>query len=219
MIRPWRLGDDVGDDLADIALGRDEPAHLGVGRVGEQQVDALVAEPGEAVEVGDPPVQRGLVHLEVAGVQDGLLPGADRDRQRVGDGVVDREELQPPRPDVGQLALAHLPQVGVVHAVLVELRGDQREGEPRSVDRDVGPLAQQVRQRADVVLVPVRQDDGIDLAEPIGVVRPVRQRDVDAGGVGLAEQHAAVDDQQPAIELEHRHVPSDLLDAAECDDT
>ena len=80
------------------------------------------------------------------------------------------------------------------------------------------PLAQQVRQRADVVLVAVRQHDGVDVVEAIGEVRPVRQGDVDAGGVGLAQQHAAVDDQQPAVELEHRHVPADLLDAAERDD-
>ena len=97
MIRPARLGDDVGDDLADVALGRDEPGHLGVGRVGQQQVDALVAEPGEAGQVGEPAVQRGLVHLEVAGVQDGLPADADRHRQRVRDRVVDREELADPR--------------------------------------------------------------------------------------------------------------------------
>ncbi len=64
-----RLGDDVGDDVADLALGRDEAGNLGVGRVGQQQVDALVAQSGEAGQVGEPAVQRGLVHLEVAGVQ------------------------------------------------------------------------------------------------------------------------------------------------------
>ena len=56
----------AGDD---VALGRGEPRHLGVGGVDEEQVDALLAEPGERPQVGEPPVERQLVHLEVAGVQ------------------------------------------------------------------------------------------------------------------------------------------------------
>ena len=51
------------------------------------------AEPGEAAEVGEPAVQRQLVHLEVAGVQDQAGAGPDRHRERVRDRVVDREEL------------------------------------------------------------------------------------------------------------------------------
>ena len=116
------------------------------------------------------------------------------------------------------LALADRAQVGL-DAVLVELGRDQRQGQPRAEDGDVAALAQQVGQRADVVLVAVGQHDGVDVVEPVAEGRPVGQRDVDAGGVGLAEQHAAVDDEQPAAAgLEHRHVAADLLDAAERDD-
>ena len=46
-----------------------KPGHLGVGGVGEEEVDALLAEPREGAQVGDPAVERELVHLEVAGVQ------------------------------------------------------------------------------------------------------------------------------------------------------
>ena len=76
-----------------------KPGHLGVGGVGEEQVDALLAEPGERAQVGDPAVERELVHLEVAGVQHQAGAGADRDRERVGDGVVDRDELEVERPE------------------------------------------------------------------------------------------------------------------------
>ena len=46
----------------------------------------------------------------------------------------------------------------------------------------------------------------------------VGQDQVDAGLLGLGEQHAAVDDQQPAVELEHGHVAADLAEPAERDD-
>ena len=70
-----------------------KPGHLGVGRVGEEEVDALLPQPGERPQVGEPAVERQLVHLEVAGVQQGAARGADADRERVGDRVVDRDEL------------------------------------------------------------------------------------------------------------------------------
>ena len=84
----------------------------------------------------------------------------------------------------------------------------------------------QIRDPADVVLVAVRHDDRVDVVEPIAEPGPVREHQVDAGGVGLAQQDAAVDDQQPPGRarrgggrqvLEDRHVAPDLADAAQRD--
>ena len=62
---------------------------------------ALAPEPGEAAEVGDATVERELIHLEVAGVQD--VPAAVRiaTRQRIRNRVVDGEELAVERPEAG----------------------------------------------------------------------------------------------------------------------
>ena len=70
MIRWSLLVEDPVEHRADVLLGGGEARHLGVGGVGQEQVDALLAEPGERAQVGDPAVERQLVHLEVAGVQD-----------------------------------------------------------------------------------------------------------------------------------------------------
>jgi hypothetical protein len=40
-----RLADHVGDHHTDVALARDETGHLGVGRVGEEEVDTLGTDP------------------------------------------------------------------------------------------------------------------------------------------------------------------------------
>ena len=61
--------EDLAQDVRDVALGRDEARDLGVRRVGEEEVDALLAQPREGVQVGEAAVQRELVHLEVAGVR------------------------------------------------------------------------------------------------------------------------------------------------------
>ena len=75
-----------------------------------------------------------------------------------------------------------------------------------------------IRHAADVVLVPVREDDALDVVEAVPDGREVRQDQVDAGLLLLGEEHAAVDDQQPAVVLEDRHVAADLAEAAERDD-
>ena len=91
---PARRGpEDLLDGRGEVALGGREAGDLGVGGVDQEQVDALVAEPRERAQVGDPAVERELVHLEVAGVQHQAGRGADRHREAVGDGVVDRDEL------------------------------------------------------------------------------------------------------------------------------
>ncbi len=80
------------------------------------------------------------------------------------------------------------------------------------------PLAEEVRRRADVVLVAVGEDQRLDLVEAVPDRAPVGEDQVDAGLVVLGEQHAAVDDQQPAVVLEDGHVAADLAEAAERDD-
>ena len=65
-VRGERRHDDPAVGLAehrverrlDVPLGTDEPGDLGVGRVDEEEVDALLAEPRERPQVGDAPVER-----------------------------------------------------------------------------------------------------------------------------------------------------------------
>ncbi len=217
MIR-WPAPSKTSDSTGPMSRSEvDDAGHLGVRGVGQQQVDALGAEPGEAAEVGEPAVERQLVHLEVAGVQHDPGRGLDRDGERVRDRVVDREELQARTAR----AAAARPRLDFHlrgrDPVLDELALDQREREPGADQRDVGPLPQQVRHRADVVLVRVREHERVDLVQPALERGEVRQDQVDAGLVLLGEQDAAVHHEQPAGVLEDRHVAADLAEPAERD--
>ena len=210
-------GEDLVEDGRDVTFGGHHAGHFGVGRVGHQQVDARGAEPGEPGQVGEPAVQRQLVHLEVAGVQDQAGLGPDGHGERVRDRVVDGQELAVEGPERVVAALDHL-HGHRVETVLGQLALHEGQGQPRADQRDVGPLPEQVGDRADVVLVGVREDERLDLAEPAVQVSEVGQDQVHAGLVGIGEQDAAVHDEQPAAVLEDRHVPADLADPAQGDD-
>ena len=215
---PPRRGPEDGlDRRHQVTLGGGEAGDLGVRGVGHEEVDALVGQPGEAAEVGDPAVQRELVHLEVARVQDETRRGPDRDREGVGDRVVDRDELAVELPEVRPVALAHLPQLRA-DPVLLHLLLHQRQREPGAEDGDVGPLLEEVGHAADVVLVAVRQDQPDHRVEAVPDPGEVREDDVHAGLVLLGEQHAAVDDEQLALVLEDGHVATDLAQPAQAHD-
>ena len=92
--------------------------------------------------------------------------GADRHGQRVRDRVVDREELELERPEPLGLP-SRTSRVTGCDPVLAQLRLDEGQRQPRADQRDVRALAQQVGHRADVVLVPVREHDGLDVVEPV----------------------------------------------------
>ncbi len=204
----------LAQDVGDVALVRGEARYLRVRGVGEEEVDAFLAQPGERVEVREAVVQRELVHLEVACVDHQAGGRADRDGQGVRDGVVDGDELAVEGADALAVPLRHLKGVGA-DAVLLELGLDEGEGQLGADQRDVRLLAQEEGDAADVVLVAVGEDDALDVVEAVPDGREVRQDQVDSGLLLLREEHSAVDDQQAAAVLEDRHVSADFAEAAQ----
>ena len=102
--------------------------------------------------------------------------------------------------------------------MLVELRLDEPERELRRPDLLHARLAQNVRQRADVILMAVREQDRPHGALEIGQVREVGQDQIDAEVLVAREREARVDDDDLAVGLEDGHVLADLAEAAKRDD-
>jgi hypothetical protein len=228
LLHPVHMGGEAGDDdplvaarehavehRRDVLLGGGETGDLGVGGVGEEEVDPLLPQPGERAEVGDPAVERKLVHLEVARVQHQGRAGADRDGQGVGDRVVDGDELELVGAEREPVARLHLVVDGLPQPVLAELGVQQGERQLGAHQRDVATLAQEVRRSADVVLMAVGEDQRLHLVEPVSDRVEVGQDQVDARVGLLGEEHATVDDQQATVVLEDGHVATDLAQSAE----
>ena len=153
---PRAQRDQLAERLADEPLRAGHPGPLGVRRVAEQEVDAAVADLGEPADVGLQAVDRRVVELPVARVEH--APGGrldhDRDRSRGSSGPCARTRAGTGRariaapPGSASRQLRHGPE-----AVLVELRLDEAERQPGADHLPDLDLAQDVRQRADVVLV------------------------------------------------------------------
>ena len=146
--------------------------------------------------------------------------GVQRDRDGIGHRVRDARELGRERAAGDRIAVGvDLDELGVAQQpVLVELRLDHAEREPRAPDLAHADLAHDVRQRADVILVAVREDHGVDAAGRLAQVGEVGQHEVDAGHLVAREGEAAVDQDAALALLDHAEVVADLAEAAERDD-
>ena len=107
----------------------------------------------------------------------------------------------------------------VAEPVLLELRAHQADRQRAAVDRGRAPdLAQDVGQRADVVLVAVGEHDRLDVVGAVAKVGEVGQHQVDPQHLGGREHQPGVDDDDAPVVLDHGHVLADLAEPAERQD-
>jgi hypothetical protein len=170
------------------------------------------------VEVGQLAVDRGVIELEVAGVDDDSDRCPDRDAHRVGDRMADAERQHGEWPDRHLVPGLERDQRVVVELVLPDLVAEQAAGERGRIDGHAGELGQDVRQTAHVVLVSVRDEERANTLATLLEVRDVGHDEVDAEHLLVREHEPAVDDHDVVAVLEHVHVLADLPHPAERDD-
>ena len=212
--------DDLPEGLADEPLRARETGPLGVRRVSQHQVDAEVAELGETTDVGLEAVDRRVVELVVRRVEDAPAADLDDDAGVVGYRVRHPHELQAERPLLYRPVLRHhLDELRAVgQLVLSELRLDEAEREACADDPWRLDLAKEVRQAAHVILVRMRQHDGVHRTPAVDEIGDVGEHEVDAEVLVAREREPGVDHETAAVALDHRHVLSHLAEAAERDD-
>ena len=158
-----RGGEQLFEGVDDLDLGAGEAAAIDVRAVGEEREHALRPQLGESMQVEVLAVDRGLIDLEVAGVDDGADGRRDRQRHAVGHAVRHADELDRERAHGHALPrLDGLEPVAGIDAVLFELGLDERQRHRRAIDRAVEQL-DHVRDGADVILVPVGEDQRLDV--------------------------------------------------------
>ena len=194
------------------------PGRLGVGGVRHEQVDADLAELGERAVVGQAPVDRRLIELEVAGVDDVAHRRADEHADRVGDGVVHGEEVEAEGAERDVAAVLDLAQLGLLELVLSSLPWMRPSVSWVPSTGTGAQRLEQVRQSAGVVLVTVGDDDGAQLVLALHDVGEVGKDEVDPGMVVVGEHDSGVDDDHVVAVLDDGHVLADLVKPAERDD-
>ena len=202
----------VVDYRADIFFERSEARHIGIGRVTHKQVKARLTDSSEGPKIGEPAVERNLIHFKIAGVQDRTTGCANNYSKRVRNRVIDRDEFEVEAAD-GQFVALGNHQLVRCDAVLFEFGVDKGKRQCRTEKFDIFSTFQKVRHSTDVVFMAMSQNHADDILHAIVQIVEVRQNHVDAGLMLFGEQHSAVDDQDFAVDFEHGHVSTNFADA------
>ena len=160
-------------------------------------------------------VDRRLVDLEVARVDDDAGRRVNRQRDAIGDAVRHADEFDFERPDGHAVARPHgLQLVRAVEAVFDELRLDERQRERCAVHGAVD-VRQHVRHAADVILMAVRQHERG--GPPLLQVGEVGDDLVDTQQFRVGKHHARVDDDRRVTPAECQHFMPELAEPTEWD--
>ena len=147
-----------------LGLGLGKAGNRGVGRVGKQQVDALLGKAADSGIVGRDTIDGRLVKLKVTRVHNGALIGADEHAQSAGDGVRHREEVERDAAEVDMAAALDLAELGCADAELRKLALDKAKRQLAGEDGHlIVEVLQQIRKRTGVVLVAVGDNDTAEL--------------------------------------------------------
>ena len=213
-----RPAEQVGKAVGHLVLGGGKARPLGVGGVAQQGQHALLAVFRNGHQVGGPGRQRGVVDLEVAGLDDHARRAVDGQGHRVRNGVVHMDGLDGKAAQLELVAGMNLHQLGAAQQiVLFQLVLDQADGQLGGVDGQVH-LLEQVGQRADVVLVAVGDDHALDLILVLHHIGEVRDDQVDAEHIAVRENQATVHDQHIALAFIQGDVLAHFAQTAQGDD-
>ena len=136
-------------------------------------------------------------------------------RDAIHQAVRDLDGVNGERPDLEAFSRTHFAQVGVVEElVFVELVFDVGQRELGAPHWDV-EFAENPGQRADVVFVPVRENDAADVLAVLDQVGNVGDDDVHAEQFGFGEHQAGVDDDDVVSPADGHAVHAELAQSAE----
>ena len=215
---PPALGKDLVERFPDHLFRQGVPFPLHVGGIGHEGENAFLAIPSEGDQVGKLPVHRRLVDLEVSRMDHHPFGGSDCQAAAVHDGMGDPDELHLEAAGAHLLPrLHHVQGDFVVQLEFLELLPDEAEGQGSAVKGRVD-VPEHVRQRADVVFMPVGEEDAEYPVRPVAKIRNIRDDEIDPQHVRFRKHEPAVHDDDVVAVLEDRHVEADFPEPTERND-
>ena len=199
----------------DLLFGGRKARTLGIGGVAQQGQNALLAVFGQGGQVGDAAGQRGVVDLEVTGLDDGACRAVDGKGHRIRDGVVHMDGFHRKAAQLELLLGGDLHELGLAcQAELFQLVPDEAAGQASTIDGQI-ELLQQIGDAADVVFVAVGDEQALDLLLILHHEGEIRDDQIHAVHVAVREDETAVHDDHIAAALIDRHILAHFAQAAQ----
>jgi len=213
-----RAGEDFVELAANGALAGCVAFALDVGGILQQREYAFLAVLRESVQIEEAVIGRRGVHLEVAGVDDHAQGRMDGQGHTIHQAVRYLDGVDTERADLDANAGFQFIQFSIVEqAMLIELVFDIGQREFRTPYWYI-QFGEDPWDAADVIFMPVGEDDGANFVPVLGEVADVGDDDVHAQQFGLGKHEAGVDDNDIVAPADGHAVHTELAQAAQGDD-
>ena len=206
--RPGRAGQDLLERGHHRVLACGRSRVLDVRAVREQHEHATIAPGREGFHVGALFGRRGLVDLEVAAREHHAGRGLDGEGEAVEHTVGHLNGVDAKRTRLDRRSRSEGAQIRV-HAAIGEALAREAEGQAAAVDRR-GCRSKREGEGANVVLVPVGEQDRAQLVAALGEVVEVGNDRLDPRELGIRKQETGVDQQKVLVPLDDHRVQAEL---------
>ena len=170
------------------------------------------------MEIGGRAIHRCVINFEVARVNYRSHWGPDDHPCGIWDAVIDPKKANREWTNIHFVARFERVQLGAERlASVLELDGHEADRQCRPINGYVEPR-QDIRQRADVILMPMGQNDRLQLVTTLHQVARVRQNQVNPQHFAVRKHDPAVDCDDGVLVFEGHHVFADFAKSAERDD-
>src|SRR5216684_18815 len=187
---------------------------LDIGRIRKQKFDTLGAETREALGIEHDAVDRGRIDLEIATVNNHARRRANRQRERVRRRMGYANRLDFKRPQTQNHPRRDLSQIGARKLVFDQVTARERERYLAAIHGDRKAL-QQVRQRADMVLVRMGEDDALNFEAGLFHIGELGYQEAAAERTFLGEHNAGVDHNGALAALDDQKIQANFAETAE----
>jgi hypothetical protein len=201
-----------------VALRRRPARHGRVRRIGQKRQHALVAVFFQSLQVIRRADDRRIVNFVIAGVNDRADRRFDRQRKTIHQRMRSVNKLDFKAADFDRVVRADAMKQNLVHhLVLFQFFFRQRKRKTRGVNRKI-EFFQQKRQRADMVFVPVREDQSGQFAAIFFQKIEIGNGNVHSVRRLFGKSHPGVNDNHFVAAANAHTIHPEFADAAERDD-
>ena len=138
----------------------------------------------------------------------------DGESHRVWDAVIDAYEAHTEAADIHYVALRHRMKIAARYIVFLQPPRQYAERQLRAIDRHIEFL-QHIRERPDMILMAMREHDGLHLVAIFHEICDVWNHEVNAKHVVLREHETSIN-QKNLVPISHdRHIFADFPQSAQ----
>ena len=203
--------------LRTMHFRRSEAGPFAVGAVAEQGQYSLLPQSRKPGIVRQIAIERGLVQLKIAGVNNRSHRRRDGHPNAVGDAVRHAQDFYMDLPEIQRLTGFDEMQLRLLkHSVFLQPPAGKSKGQTGAVNGN-REFSQQIGEGADVVLMAMRHDDATHLFLVFQQVGEIRDYEIHAQQFISGKHQSGIDDNDIVAIADRHHVHAEFPKSAEGD--